>query len=144
MPDDLIPCVGAIVLNDADELLVIQRGQEPAAGCWTLPGGRIEPGESAEEAVVREVLEETGLVVTVIREVGSLSLPAPGVGTYVIRDFLCGLPAPANLQAPRAGDDAAAAQFMSLPELQTVATTSGLLEILRSWGVLPAELGSHS
>jgi len=93
--------------------------------------------------VVREVLEETGLVVTAIREVGSISLPAPGVGTYAIRDFLCELPSSSGRKIPQAGDDADAAQFMSLPELRSVATTTGLLEILASWGVLPEEPGTQ-
>ena len=143
MPDEVIHCVGAIIFNTDDELLVIRRGQEPAVGRWTLPGGRIEPGESAEDAVVREVLEETGLVVTAIREVGSINLPAPGIGTYAIRDFLCELPSPSDRKIPQAGDDADAAQFMSLSELRKVATTTGLLEILASWGVLPEELGTQ-
>lgn len=143
MPDEVIHCVGAIIFNTDDELLVIKRGQEPAVGRWTLPGGRIEPGESAEDAVAREVLEETGLVVTAIREVGSISLPAPGVGTYAIRDFLCELQSRSDRKLPQAGDDADAAQFMSLPELRSVATTAGLLEILASWGVLPQEPGTQ-
>jgi len=143
MPDEVIHCVGAIIFNTDDELLVIRRGQEPAVGRWTLRGGRIEPGESAEDAVVREVFEETGFVVTAIREVGSISLPAPGVGTYAIRDFLCELPSSSGRKIPQAGDDADAAQFMSLPELRSVATTTGLLEILASWGVLPEEPGTQ-
>jgi ADP-ribose pyrophosphatase YjhB (NUDIX family) len=137
MPGDDIACVGAVILNAADELLVIQRGHEPAVGRWTLPGGRIEPGESAEQAVVREVLEETGLVVSVIREVGSLSLPAPEGGTYRIRDFLCALDPTSRSLTPCAGDDAAHAAFMGVSALRQVATTTGLLEILQSWGVLP-------
>lgn len=138
MPGEQIPCVGAVIINEAHELLVIQRGQAPALGRWTLPGGRMEPGETAEHAVVREVFEETGLVVTVAREVGSISLPAPDGGTYRIRDFLCELPPAAQAQIPRAGDDADAAQFMSVTQLRQVATTTGLLEILDSWGVLPS------
>ncbi len=131
--------MGAVILNDVDQLLVILRGQAPAIGRWTLPGGRIETGESAEEAVVREVLEETGLTVTVNREVGSVRLPAPDGGTYFIRDFHCALsPGDAPLQ-PRAGDDADDARFMSTAQLRQVPTTAGLLEILQSWGVLPPD-----
>ena len=139
MPGDDIACVGAVIINAADELLVIQRGKPPAVGRWTLPGGRIEPGERAEQAVVREVLEETGLEVRVIREVGSIHLPAPDGGTYWIRDFLCALQSPTGSQLPRAGDDADDAVFMSVSDLRQVATTTGLLEILHSWGVLPPD-----
>ncbi|MHB1912084.1 MAG: NUDIX domain-containing protein, partial [Acidimicrobiales bacterium] len=53
-------CVGAVVVDD-DRLLLIRRGHGPAAGEWSVPGGRVEAGETLAEAVVREVLEETGL-----------------------------------------------------------------------------------
>ena len=52
-----IPAVGAVVLHD-NNVLLIQRGQAPAKGKWTLPGGAIEVGESPEEALLREVEEE--------------------------------------------------------------------------------------
>ena len=52
--------VGAVVVGDG-ELLMIRRGHGPAGGTWSLPGGRVERGETAAEAVVREVGEETGL-----------------------------------------------------------------------------------
>ena len=53
-------CVGAVVVQDG-ELLLIRRGHGPAAGSWSVPGGRVEAGELRAEAVVREVREETGL-----------------------------------------------------------------------------------
>ena len=51
-------------------MLMILRGHEPGKGLWSIPGGRIEPGESDEQAVVREVREETGLEVTCGRLLG--------------------------------------------------------------------------
>ncbi|MFZ4497310.1 MAG: NUDIX domain-containing protein, partial [Candidatus Nanopelagicales bacterium] len=48
-----IPCVGAVIFDDAGRLLLIKRGQEPALGRWSVPGGRVEPGESHEVAVIR-------------------------------------------------------------------------------------------
>ena len=56
-----IPCVGAIIKDPAGRLLLIKRGHAPQAGRWSLPGGRVEPGESDEQAVIREIREETGL-----------------------------------------------------------------------------------
>ena len=53
-------CVGAIALDD-DRLLLIRRGHGPAAGEWSIPGGRVEAGETLAEAVVRELVEETGI-----------------------------------------------------------------------------------
>ena len=59
--------MGAVIKDGAGRLLLIKRGHEPEAGRWSLPGGRIEPGESDEQALVREIGEETGLTVTVGR-----------------------------------------------------------------------------
>ena len=53
-------CVGAVVV-DADRLLMIRRGHGPAAGRWSVPGGRVQAGELLAEAVVRELGEETGV-----------------------------------------------------------------------------------
>ena len=66
-------CVGGIVHDVAGRLLVIRRGHEPGRGLWSLPGGRVEPGETDAQAVVREMREETGLDVR----------PGPLVGTVV-------------------------------------------------------------
>ena len=59
-----MPCVGAVVTDRDARLLLIRRGHDPGAGLWSLPGGHVEPGETDEAAVVREVAEETGLDVT--------------------------------------------------------------------------------
>src|SRR2546430_16924216 len=56
-----VPCAGAVVKDQAGRLLLVRRGREPGRGRWSLPGGRVEPGETAAEAAVREVREETGL-----------------------------------------------------------------------------------
>jgi 8-oxo-dGTP diphosphatase len=54
--------VGAVILHEG-KVALIQRGKEPLRGRWVIPGGTVEPGESLEDAVVREVREETGLIV---------------------------------------------------------------------------------
>ena len=54
----------AVIVNDKNELLVCKRAKVPAKGTWDLPGGFVDCGETAEEAVCREVREETGLVVS--------------------------------------------------------------------------------
>ena len=132
----LIPCVGGIVINPAGFLLVVQRKNEPARGLWSLPGGRVETGESAASAVVREVTEETGIVAPVLREVGSVRRAAPGGGMYDIRDFLmldvAGI-------APLAADDALDARYVTPAQLRDLPTSPGLIEALTEWGIMSAD-----
>src|SRR5258707_14303163 len=71
----VIACVGAVIEDDAGRLLLIKRGHDPGRGLWSVPGGRVEAGETAEEAVVREVREETGLIVVTGPLIGSVRLP---------------------------------------------------------------------
>jgi mutator protein MutT len=65
-PEAPIAAVGAVVI-DGERVLLIRRGQEPLKGEWSIPGGAVELGETLEQAVCREVLEETGLSVTAER-----------------------------------------------------------------------------
>lgn len=60
----------AIIMYPSDKILLIKRSTPPFVGYWALPGGRAEPGETVEQTVVREVKEETGLIVNVIGKVG--------------------------------------------------------------------------
>jgi len=64
----------AVVKNAEGQVLLVLRANEPDAGCWTIPGGRVEPGETLEDAAVREAFEETGLRMTVEHEVGTLDV----------------------------------------------------------------------
>ena len=133
LPDAAIACVGAVVFDAEGRLLLVQRANPPAQGRWSLPGGRVEPGEQAQDAVRREVREETGLDVEVIREVGTVIRPAPSGGQYVIRDFLAG---PIGEVEVRAGDDAADARFVALAEMSELPLSEGLVEALQEWGLL--------
>jgi ADP-ribose pyrophosphatase YjhB (NUDIX family) len=131
-----VDCVGGIVLGADGRLLLVRRGQEPAKGTWSVPGGRVEPGESDPVATAREVLEETGLPVEVGRLVGTVERAAPGGGVYVIRDYLC-RPAPgADPGTVRGGDDATDAAWFSPQQVPLLHTSPGLLEALTGWGVL--------
>jgi ADP-ribose pyrophosphatase YjhB (NUDIX family) len=136
----VIPCVGAIIKDHAGRLLLIKRGHDPGKGLWSIPGGRIEDGEADEEALVREVREETGLVVTAGPLIGSVRRPggtAPGgtgAGTTVeldIRDYA----ATVTGGDLRAGDDADGAMWATPAELATLRLADGLLDALREWGV---------
>ena len=75
MPE--IAAVGAIAVRDG-ALLLIRRGHAPSRGRWSLPGGRVEPGETPQQALVREMAEETGLTVEVGELVGEVVTARPG------------------------------------------------------------------
>jgi len=127
-----IPCVGAVVFDPVGRLLLVRRGQEPAKGQWSIPGGRVEHGESHERAALRELHEETALVGRVVREVGSVRRAAPTGGTYVIRDFLIEV----EDDEAVAGDDAVEVAWFEPADLAALDTSSGLVEALTDWGLL--------
>jgi 8-oxo-dGTP diphosphatase len=127
-----IRCVGAIIRDSGGRLLLIQRGHEPGLGLWSVPGGRVEPGETDAQALVREVAEETGLTVRPGRLVGSVARPAPGGAVFDIFDF----EAAVTGGSLAAGDDAADARWVSAAELDGLPLTEGLVEALTEWGVL--------
>ncbi|HET9625421.1 MAG TPA: NUDIX hydrolase [Kofleriaceae bacterium] len=117
--------VAAIIFDAAGRVLLIERGKPPAAGQWSVPGGKLEPGETLAQGVAREVREETGLVV----EVGALACVVERMAAdhhFVILDYfarviggeLC------------AASDARAARFVDPDELAALPLTEGLGEIL--------------
>lgn len=128
-----IPCSGALVRDADRRLLVVLRGQAPYAGTWSLPGGRVEPGETTEQACVREVLEETGLTVEVVRHVGRVRRDGAG-SAYVIDDYECRV----RSGDLRAGSDAAAARWVTDDELRALKLSSRLWETLVGWGEVAA------
>ena len=126
--------MGAVAVVD-DRLLLIRRGHGPAAGEWSLPGGRVEGGETLAEAVVREVAEETGLEAVCDDLVGWVER----IGDdhhFVIFDFLVTvLDGPEKL--PRAGADAAEAAWVGLDDVAHRRLTDGLAEFLHEHGIVP-------
>jgi 8-oxo-dGTP diphosphatase len=130
----LIPCVGAVVKDGGGRLLLIKRGHEPGAGLWSLPGGRIEPGETHEQAVAREILEETGLRVECHRLLGTAELPGPDGAVIHVSDYL----AVVTGGALAAGDDAADARWVTAADLERLPLTKGLAGYLSAWGAYPA------
>lgn len=133
----VVPCVGAVV-HDADgRLLLIRRGHAPGAGLWSLPGGRVEAGESWVAATVREVAEETGLEVAVGPEVGVVRREAPDGRVFDIHDRR----ATVTGGALRAGDDADDAAWVDAPAYAALdaagALVPGLTDALAGWGCLP-------
>jgi 8-oxo-dGTP diphosphatase len=125
-------CVGAIAV-DADRLLLIRRGRAPGAGEWSVPGGRVEPGELLAEAVVRELLEVTR-VEGVCGELVGWVERFWGDEHYVILDFAVEVLAPSE---PVAGDDAAEARWVPLADVAELLLVDGLAEFLHEHGVIP-------
>ncbi|GIH98905.1 NUDIX hydrolase [Planobispora takensis] len=132
--------MGAIVFDASGRILLIRRGRPPAQGMWSVPGGRIEPGESDAEAVVREMLEETGLRVAVGPLAGAVDRPGPGGVVYEIRDYLAEVTGGTLV----AGDDAAEAHWFPVGELPRLPLAPGLLEALTEWGVIGRRPGSNA
>jgi 8-oxo-dGTP diphosphatase len=128
-----VACAGGIVLNEDGRLLLIERAHPPSAGSWSVPGGRCHAGETAEEACVREVAEETGLTVRVLRWVGRVQRDGPDEVTYDIDDFLCAVVG----GGLAAGDDAADARWMTRADLATLPLAPLLADTLRDWDCLP-------
>jgi ADP-ribose pyrophosphatase YjhB (NUDIX family) len=114
-------------------MLLILRGHEPSMGLWSIPGGRIEPGETGEQAVVREVREETGLEVTCGALLGSVERPGLAGAIIEIRDYYAFVVG-GELAA---GDDAADTRWVTQSDVAALDAraelTPGLLTALRAW-----------
>jgi mutator protein MutT len=125
-------CVGAVAVDD-DRLLLVRRGRGPAAGEWSVPGGRVEQGETLAEALVRELAEETGLEGVCGPLVGWVERIGPD-HHFVILDFAVTVLDPASA---RAGDDAAEVAWVRLTDVAEMALVEGLAEFLHEHGILP-------
>ncbi len=127
-------CVGAIAVADG-RLLLIRRGHGPAAGEWSVPGGRVEGGETLAEAVVRELAEETGLE-AVCDDLAGWVERISDDHHFVILDFRVTV-----LDHPetelRAGGDAAEAAWVPLDEVAHLRLVEGLAEFLHDHGIVP-------
>ncbi|MDT8909397.1 NUDIX domain-containing protein [Amycolatopsis sp. PS_44_ISF1] len=130
--DPHVRCVGGIVFDDLGRLLLIQRGNAPGKGLWSVPGGRVEQDETDKMAVVRELREETGFDVTPHTLVGNAVR-----GRYDIYDYSCTVTG----GTLTAGDDADAARWVDSAELVAMDAAGQLAELLfvtlRDWGALP-------
>lgn len=117
---------------DDDRLLLVRRGHGPAAGEWSIPGGRVEPGEMVQEAVVRELAEETGLEGVCGALVGWVERLGDD-HHFVILDFAVAL---LEAREPTAGDDAAEARWVPLWDVAEMALVEGLAEFLHDHEIL--------
>ena len=148
-PDAPRAAVGAVVL-DEDRVLLVRRGQPPGQGKWSLPGGLVDLGERHEDAVVREVEEESGLRVQVLGLCGVIDRVIPGEHAdaggpavryhWVIVDYVAAVVG----GELRAGSDAADARFVPLTELDRYETTDGLAAMIQRAVSLRQTFAQHA
>jgi 8-oxo-dGTP diphosphatase len=124
-------CVGGVAVLDG-RLLLIRRGHGPAAGEWSVPGGRVEAGELLAEAVVREVREETGLECVCGSLVGWVER-LDEQRHFVILDFDVTV---LDGRDPVAASDAAEAAWVDIDAVTDLHLVDGLAEFLHEHGYL--------
>lgn len=120
--------VGAVVFNDAEEILLIRRGKEPMYGRWMVPGGTLEWGETLEAAAVREVLEETGIEIRIDGFVEIIEALTPGEEGFhfVIMDYV----ASAIGGTLQAGSDALDAAWFGAAALSDLELSADLVSVI--------------
>jgi len=123
--------VGAIVFKDGDVLLV-RRGQAPSEGLWSIPGGKVELGESLQRAVEREIFEETGITIHANEPIYTFDLvERDDAGRvkyhYVIVDLIADY-VEGEIQA---GDDAIDARWVSPGEIEKLKMSQMTVELLK-------------
>lgn len=125
-----VPAVGVVCLRE-DEVLLIRRGKPPLMGAWSLPGGRIEWGERAADAALRELSEETGVegeMLGLVEVADGLFAPDEKNGRhFVLVDYAVRWTA----GEPVAGDDAAAAAFHPLSGLEALGLWDETVRVIR-------------
>ncbi len=119
--------VGCVVIQD-NRVLLVRRKKPPNQGLLAVPGGKVEFGETLEQAAMREMMEETGLLATPKRVMAILDLIKEGFH-YVIIDFLCELKG----GVPRAGSDASEIVWLGRNELTRFGISPSTYEMLKRY-----------
>ena len=142
-PDHPIAAVAAVVFDNQDRLLLVRRGKEPGKGSWGIPGGAVELGEKLDDAIKRELLEETGIEVDPVSMITTLDrVVQDDEGRtrfhYIIVEFLCR----AGNGIPRAADDVDRALWVSLEEAKEYPLFPITREVIdKGWNLLKSGKG---
>jgi ADP-ribose pyrophosphatase YjhB (NUDIX family) len=122
--------VSAAIFRDG-RVLIVRRAQAPASGIYTLPGGAVELGETLEQAVIREVHEETGLDIEPVKLAGYRQLITRDTGGKIERHFVI-LPFAARWIAGEVSlnEELAEAKWLLPADLGSLRTTEGLAEVV--------------
>jgi 8-oxo-dGTP diphosphatase len=111
-------------------VLLVKRGRVPKEGLWSLPGGMIEPGETAPMAALRELKEETGIAAELAGSLGEVEIDAEGRGGVPLRYRLTVFYGRYLAGVARPGSDAEAAEWVALPGLSVRAMTEGTAALI--------------
>jgi ADP-ribose pyrophosphatase YjhB (NUDIX family) len=121
--------VGAVVVDGAGRVLLIRRGRPPSVGSWTLPGGRVEPGETLDAAIAREVKEETAIAVRVECELCRVTIVREGYA-FLVHEYLVVPLGDGTSPTPRAGDDASEARWVHRYELELLGVRQDAVAVI--------------
>ena len=142
--------MGALIFDEDRSLLLVERGREPLKGFWSLPGGVVETGETLAEGVMREVLEETGLIVEPVQVVEifeRIMRDAQGRAEYhyVLVDYICRVTG----GALAAADDVSDVRWAPKQDLSGIRLTDGTLAVIeKAYSILlcsaPAPIFSNT
>lgn len=128
----IVLAASAVITDNAGGVLLVLRGTEPEKGRWSVPGGSVEPGETLVEAAAREAFEETGLRVSVGRELWCVTIPAGDGRVFEVHDFA----ATVTGGELTPGDDADDARWVTPADLDQLPLTTNLADYLRGAGIL--------
>lgn len=126
MEPTIIPAV-SVALRRGDTLLLVRRGRPPSQGLYAFPGGRVEAGESDEEAARRELLEETGLAAKLLRPLVTLDLDGDAARVYRLTVFGGDYDGGEAV----AGDDAESLGWYALETMNSIDVTPSVLAVAR-------------
>ena len=126
-----LPAVSGVIFNKQNHVLLIRRNRQPSAGKWSLPGGVVQLGEELEQALKREILEESEIFVKVgplldvssriiVDETGKIRYH------YVLLDYLCKHVS----GSPKAGSDAGDLKWIPVDRVGEFDITQGLLDVI--------------